>query len=87
MDLGYYGMHKHPRVIMPHKKPKKKELTEIQKAENREISSARVYVEHVFAFIKSFKIMGSKYRNGRKRLALRFTIISSIYNRLYSDVL
>jgi hypothetical protein len=80
-------MHKHPRVIMPHKKPKKQELTGSQKLENREISSYRVYVEHVFAFLKTFKILGSKYRNRRRRLALRFSIISSFYNKIHSDPL
>lgn len=83
-DLGYYGLHHRSNVLMPHKKPKGGELEEWQKDENREISSVRVFVEHVFRFIKTFKILGSRYRNRRRRIGIRACIISCIYNEIYS---
>lgn len=55
VDLGLLGLKvKNSRLSMPHKKPKGKELTEEQKAENKVISSKRVHVEHC---IRGIKIM------------------------------
>ena len=80
-DLGYKGIEKtHPKTILPHKRSKKSKLSSEQKAHNRALSSKRVRVEHVFAQLKKFKILGSVYRNSRKKLHLRFNIISGIYN-------
>ena len=51
-----------------------------QKAHNTAIASRRIIVEHVFAQLKKFKILGSVYRNFKKKLHLRFNIIAGIYN-------
>lgn len=40
----------------------------------------RIVIENIFASIKKFKIIVEKYRNRRKRFALWFNLISSIYN-------
>ena len=40
----------------------------------------RVVIENVFAWLKRFKIIDEKYRNRRKRFALRLNLIASIYN-------
>ena len=77
-DSGYQGLH--PKTILPHKRKKKIKLSAEQKTHNRALSSKRVSVEHVFAQLKKFKILGSIYRNFRKKLHLRFNIISGIYN-------
>jgi hypothetical protein len=53
-DLGYIGL---PTVQTPHKKPKGGELTEAQKAENRQFASARVRVEHGIRRLKGFGIL------------------------------
>lgn len=82
-DLGYYGLHHRSNVLMPHKKPKHGELEEWQKVENRQISSVRVFVEHVFKFIKTFKILGSRYRNRRRRIGVRASLITCIYNEIH----
>ena len=80
-DSGYQGFEKiHPKTILPHKKPKKSELTAEQKSHNRALSSKRVRVEHVFSQLKKFRILSSVYRNFRKKLHLRFNIIAGIYN-------
>jgi len=55
-------------------------LNKEQKENNRLISKMRIVIENVFASIKKFKIIAEKYRNRRKRFALRFNLISSIYN-------
>ncbi|SPR11584.1 IS5 family transposase ISOt6 [Orientia tsutsugamushi] len=36
--------------------------------------------ENVIGMLKRFKIIANKYRNMRKRLGLRFNLISGIYN-------
>jgi len=65
-DLGFFGIRKdYPshEVLMPEKKPKRKELTDVQKTDNRVISSVRVKVEHLFARTKSWFIIANRYRN------------------------
>ena len=80
-DSGYQGMQKlHTKTVLPHKRRSKEKLTPEQKVHNRALSSKRVFVEHVFAQLKKFKILGSTYRNSRKKLHLRFNIIAGIYN-------
>ena len=58
-DLGYQGAE---GVEVPHKKPKKGQLTEEQKEENRLHASARVRVEHGIRRIKGFRILRDEYR-------------------------
>ncbi|GAB4112030.1 MAG: hypothetical protein OHK0057_34090 [Thermoflexibacter sp.] len=48
---------------MPHKKPKKKELTTIQKRENQLLASQRIKIEHHFAHLKTLRIIKDKNRN------------------------
>jgi len=63
-DLGFWGFkHDKIKIKMPHKKPKGKELTEEQKAENKQHSSSRVKIEHVFAHLKTIRILKDKLRN------------------------
>jgi DDE superfamily endonuclease/Helix-turn-helix of DDE superfamily endonuclease len=63
-DLGFLGLKKtHPKVQMPHKKPKNKELSEEQKQENTEFSRKRVVVEHVFSSVKILRIVKDVCRN------------------------
>lgn len=64
----------------PKKKPKGGELTDEEKAENRRISRERILIENINAKIKVFKITASKYRNRRKRYALRMALICGILN-------
>ena len=53
-DSGYQGT---ADMEVPHKKPKGGELTEAQKAENRQKASVRVHVEHGIRRIKSWRIV------------------------------
>lgn len=80
-DSGYQGIQKiHPNSEIPKKRSKKHPLTSEDKKRNKEISSSRVIVENVFAFLKKFKIISQRYRNRRKRFGLRFNLICGIFN-------
>lgn len=81
VDSGYLGIKKfHTNSQIPKKSSKKNPLSLTDKKVNADISSNRVPVEHVFAFLKKFHILADKYRNRRKRFHLRLTLISAIYN-------
>lgn len=80
-DTGYQGIHKrHAQSIIPHKKKRGIELSRSDKKFNHDLSSQRIEVEHVIGWIKRFKIVADRYRNRRKRFALRFKLIAGIYN-------
>lgn len=57
-----YSSKDHPEMTTPHKKPKGGELSEEKKAESKEISKQRVYVEHAIRRIKGWRIMRDEYR-------------------------
>ncbi len=81
MDSGYQGISAiHKNSETPKKKPKGGELTQEEKFENRRISRERILIENINAKIKVFKIMANKYRNRRKRHALRANLICGIIN-------
>ena len=80
-DSGYQGLQKkHSKVLTPKKKSKKHKLTKEEKKANRELSKKRIKVENVIRRLKVFRILGERYRHRRKRLGLRFNLISGIYN-------
>jgi IS5 family transposase len=80
-DSGYQGIKKkHAHSETPHKGRKKCPLTKEQKKENHQLSSTRVVVENIIRTLKIFKIVAEKYRNRRKRFALRLNLIAAIVN-------
>ena len=85
-DSGYRGIQKvHANTLLPirHKEDIAKlsdEKKATRKAENKAISSVRMKIEHVIGRIKTFKIVGERYRNRLKRLLLRFNLICGIVN-------
>lgn len=80
-DSGYQGLQKeHDKVLLPKKKSKLHKLTKEEKQANRELARKRVKVENVIRRLKIFRILGERYRNRRRRLGLRFNLISGIYN-------
>lgn len=63
-DLGFEGLKiKNMRLVMPMKKPKGKELTDLQKGQNRVFSSLRVRVEHAICGVKRNRSVADTYRN------------------------
>ena len=65
LDLGYYGIQKdYPnlRISIPHKKPKKKELSKPQKLENKGKSSIRIVVENAIGGMKRYRFLTDRLR-------------------------
>lgn len=65
VDLGFFGIAKDfvcKELAIPHKKPKKKELTPAQKAENKLLASKRIVVEHALAGLKRYRILSDRLR-------------------------
>jgi len=59
VDLGFIGIDKDyvcKELLIPHKKPKKQELTPEQKAENKLLASERIVVEHSIAGLKRYRL-------------------------------
>jgi hypothetical protein len=81
LDTGFIGVkERFTNAVHPHKASKLHPLTREQKAKNREISSARIAIEHINARLKRFKIMASPYRGGRRKFLLRSTLIAALIN-------
>ncbi len=63
-DSGYQGIKKiHSNRKHPKKHSKKSHLTKQDKAQNRDISHARILNENVIGLIKRFKIISDRYRS------------------------
>ena len=62
-DTGFIG-HGSDRVeiCMPKKKPKGKELTTVEKQENRRIARIRIRVEHAIGGMKKYRIVKERFR-------------------------
>ena len=66
-DLGLKGLEEeYDNIEIPHKKPKGGQLTNEQKAQNRELSRERVVVEHAFGGTKPYGAAANIYRNRKK---------------------
>jgi len=83
-DSAYQGICDfHSNNWIPNKKPRKSELSNEEKQENKQLSSYRIAIEHAIRFIKRFKILSSRYRNKNcTRYSLRVSFLSSISNLL-----
>lgn len=63
-DKAYIG---EKAISTPHKKPRKAEISEIQKEENKQLSSRRIGVEHMICRVKIFRVATEKFRLARNR--------------------
>lgn len=80
-DAGYQGLAElHENCQIPFKKSKYHPLTKKEKQRNRALARKRILIEHIFRKLKVFRILSERYRNRRKRFALRFNLIAVIYN-------
>ena len=80
-DTGYLGLAQiHANSLLPKKRSKNHPLTDQERKSNREVSRKRIFVEHAIRFVKRFRILSERYRNRRKRFALRFSLIAGICN-------
>jgi len=58
-DQAYIGGN---NIKTPHKKPRSRELTVQQKAENKVVSSQRIFVEHMIRRVKVFRVAAERFR-------------------------
>ena len=80
-DSGYLGINRiHLNSQIPKKSSKKNPLSKTDKRNNQALSSRRIVVENVIGSVKRYRILSERYRNRRKRFALRFNLIAAIHN-------
>ena len=66
VDLGYLGIAKEyecKELLLPHKKPRKAQLSAAQKEENRALASERISVEHSIGGLKRYRILSDRLRS------------------------
>ena len=83
VDSGYQGLQKiNKNTWLPIKKSKNKKLKKQEKQFNKSIHKIRIKIEHVFAWLKRFKILVNKCRKSILRLMyLRFNLLCEIFNK------
>jgi hypothetical protein len=80
-DSGYQGIKDyHFNSSTPKKKPKKANLSLLEKDYNRALVQDRIVIEYVNRSLKVFKILSSRYRNRRRRYGFRCNLLSALYN-------
>jgi len=65
VDLGFLGMDKAyacQAVYLPHKRSKNKDITAIQKTENKQLAQERICVEHCFGGLKRYRALADRAR-------------------------
>jgi hypothetical protein len=73
-------MELHENSQTPFKQSKYHALTKREKLSNWRLARKRIVIEHIFRKLKVFRILSERYRNRRKRFAVRFNLIAAIYN-------
>jgi hypothetical protein len=67
-----------PQIKTPKKKPKNGELMEEEKEQNKEISSQRIFVEHMIRIIKIFRVMEEKFRLKKEQYESVFNTVCGL---------
>ncbi len=75
-DLGYLGTN----IIIPHKSSKLHSLTKTQTLFNIRHSGKRIIVEHVFALIKSYRMVADRFRGHLENYNQYFLIVCGLCN-------
>ncbi|MBI1869533.1 IS5/IS1182 family transposase, partial [Candidatus Gottesmanbacteria bacterium] len=64
VDLGFEGLELSGfKIVLPNKKPKGKELSEVAKSQNKTFSQIRVKVENAICGVKRSRAVFDTYRN------------------------
>lgn len=83
-DRGYQGVNTdYPKARMrtPIKRSRKKRvLTRSEKIRNTKLSKKRIVIEHTFAHLKKFRLLGEAYRNARERYGDLFKAVACLVN-------
>lgn len=83
LDSGYQGVKgEHPNhyIISPTKKPRGRELTPLEKEQNRANSKRRVIAEHGISRVKKFKICANTFRQPLDNHNQTFRNVAAILN-------
>jgi IS5 family transposase len=75
-DLGYLGTN----IAIPIKASKLRPLTKKQKDRNKLFSKKRIVVEHVFASLKSYRILTDRFRGSLANYHQYFLIVCGLRN-------
>lgn len=95
LDLAYVGLpKKRAHSFVPFRKSSlpglakgKRKLGKAERQVNAALAKIRIVIEWMFRRVKVFKILGTRYRNRRKRFGLRLNLIAAIYNYEYAKPL
>jgi hypothetical protein len=82
-DSAYIG---EPNVIVPYKKPSRRQLRRNEKLFNKQVSHVRIIVENVFKRVKDFKIISQIYRGDYHKLAdfnCIFKLVCALVNLMF----
>ncbi|MDZ8081169.1 MAG: transposase family protein [Nostoc sp. DcaGUA01] len=78
VDSGFQGIQKqYDNLRLPHKKPKGGELSDLQKAENRQLSQSRVVCENAFSGVKRYNAVSVIYRNRIENFDVRLMLTAA----------
>ena len=82
-DRGYTGLeaiYPGADIEIPEKKKKGEELTEEQKASNKEKNQRRVIIENMLAMLKQWKRMAGRYNGSAGSFAEELEVITGLVN-------
>lgn len=74
-DKGYQGVE---RTRTPQKKPPHGELSAEVKAENRELSQDRIYIEHLIRVVKIWRIAQETFRLSRRQYEMTIRVVCGL---------
>ncbi|WP_349262635.1 transposase family protein [Allocoleopsis sp.] len=82
------GVNQKCHLKKPHKKPRKAEIPEAQKEENKQLSSRRIGVEHLIGRVKIFRVASDRFRLSRHRYSqVIMTVCGLVRLRLNRSVI
>jgi hypothetical protein len=85
-DSGYQGLVKlSANSFTPVKKPRKRELTQEETQDNRELAKVRMAIEHVNRRCKIFRIVKATYRGKHTHYQKTWTVVAALVNLRYAQ--
>jgi hypothetical protein len=85
MDKGYIGVEKYRQgvpLVLPHRQPRKGELSDEQRAHNRQVARHRIVVEHTMAQLNRFTVLRQVFRaKRRERHGGVVRVVAKLVNR------
>ncbi|MDE7094440.1 MAG: hypothetical protein K2O52_05975 [Oscillospiraceae bacterium] len=86
-DKAYKRIHKiHFMSLIPIKISKNHPMMDIEHAFNDSLARERIFIEYINCYLKCFHILSSRYRNKRRRFALKVSRLCAIYNFHVSSI-